>query len=209
MLGEKGNLSDLVLNAVRQHADSLRISLTRETVELQIGEPLTIEGTLRSSLTSHSGPIKIVLKDKVGQKLTETTTDSRGQFLLQLPEGLSTAGDSTLIIFPEVNAFEELESQELDSAYEELAVKVNMVPAGLLCRGLSKVHRGAPDMAQAWAVVSLEYNGRSIYSYESDAVKDGGINPAQAHSRVLSKLLKNLESEEVLFSNIKKALEEI
>src|SRR6056297_3000678 len=93
--GESGNLSDLVLNAIRQHADSLRISLARETVELQIGEPLAVEGTLRSSLTSHSGPIKIVLKDKAGQKLTETTTDSQGQFLLQLPEGFATAGDST------------------------------------------------------------------------------------------------------------------
>jgi len=254
LLGERGNLSDLVLNAIRQHADSLRISLDREVVELQIGEPLTLEGTLRSSLTSHSGPIKIVLKDKAGQKLAETTTGSRGQFLLQLPEGLSTAGDSTLLILSELDAFEELESQELDAAYEELAVKVKMVPVGLLVElknnqiersvesevralfsnknlpfefssqelpdgfnlkvdlfveDFPKYIEGAPDMAQAWAVVSLEYNGRSIYSYESDAVKDGGINPAQAHSRVLSKLLKNLQSEEALFSNINKALEEI
>jgi hypothetical protein len=254
VLGERGNLSDLVLNAVQQHSDSLHISLDRELVELQIGEALTIKGTLRSSFTSQSGPIKIVLKDKAGRKLTDTTTDSRGDFLLQLPEGLSVAGDTTLLILPEVDAFKGLGSRELDSAYEELAVKVNLVPAGFLVElknrqversvesevralfsnknlpfefspqelsgGLNlkvdlfvedfpKYLDGAPDMAQAWAVVNLEYNGRSIYSYESAAVKDGGINPAQAHSRVLSKLLKNLQSEEALFSNIKTALEEI
>ncbi|MCF7948273.1 MAG: LPP20 family lipoprotein [Spirochaetia bacterium] len=254
LLGERGNLSDIVLNAIRQHADSLRISLVRDTVELQIGEPLAVEGTLRSGLTSQSGPIKIVLKDKAGQKLAETTTDSRGQFLLQLPEGLSAPGDSTLLIRPEVDAFKALESQKLNSAYEELAVKVNMVPAGLLVElknseversvesevkalflnkdlpfefspqelpggfnlkvdlfveDFPKYIEGAPDMAQAWAVVSLEYKGRSIYSYESAAVKDGGINPTQAHSRVLSKLLKNLKSDEALFSNIKTAQEEI
>lgn len=254
LLGESGNLSDLVLNVIRQHADSLRISLDHEVVELQIGEPLTLEGTLHSSLTSQSGPIKIVLKDKAGRRLTETTTDSRGQFLLQLPEGISTAGDSTLLIFPEVGAFKAFGRQELDSAYEELAVKVNLLPAGFLVElknsqversiesevralfsdkelpfefspqklpggfnimvdifveDFPKYIEGAPDMAQAWAVVSLEYNGGSIYSYESAAVKDGGINPSQAHSRVLSKLLKNLQSEEALFSNIKKALKEI
>jgi len=252
--GESGNLSDLVLNAIRQHADSLRISLARETVELQIGEPLAIEGTLRSGLTSQSGPIKIVLKDKAGLKLSETTTDSRGQFLLQLPEGLATPGDTTLLIFPEVDAFKVLENQKLNSAYEELAIKVKMVPAGFLVdlknsqversvesevralflnknlpfeftpqelpdgfnlrvdlfvEDFPKYIEGAPDMAQAWSVVTLEYKGRTIYSYESAAVKDGGINPAQAHSRVLSKLLKNLQSEKALFSNIRTALEEI
>ena len=252
--GESGNLSDLVLNAIRQHADSLRISLAREIVELQIGEPLAVEGTLRSSLTSQSGPIKIVLKDKTGLKLSETTTDARGKFLLQLPEGLSTPGDTTLLIFPEVEAFKALKNQKLNAAIEELAVKVNMVPAGFLVdlknsqversvesevralflnkdlpfefspqelpggfnlkvdlfvEDFPKYIEGAPDMAQAWAVVSLEYKGRSIYSYESAKVKDGGINPTQAHSRVLSKLLKNLQSEETLFSNIKTALEEI
>src|SRR6056297_1615261 len=43
LLGEKGNFSDLILNALRQNTDSLRISLARETVELQIGEPLAVE----------------------------------------------------------------------------------------------------------------------------------------------------------------------
>jgi hypothetical protein len=79
----------------------------------------------------------------------------------------------------------------------------------LFVEDFPKYIEGAPDMAQAWAVVNLEYNGRSIYSYESAALKDGGFNPAHAHSRVLSKLLKNLQSEEALFSNIKTALEEI
>jgi len=64
-------------------------------------------------------------------------------------------------------------------------------------------------MAQAWAVVSLEYDGNSIYSYESSAVKDGGLTPAQAHSRVLTKLLKQLKAESELYLKIREALEDV
>ncbi len=76
----------------------------------------------------------------------------------------------------------------------------------LLVEDFPKYLEEAPDMAKAWAVISLEHEGSSIYSYESEFVKDGGLNPIQAHSRVLSKLLTKLRTEDELYENLRSAL---
>jgi len=69
-----------------------------------------------------------------------------------------------------------------------------------------RVMENAPLMAQAWAVVSLEQNGTVLYSYESETVKDGGIDQNQSHSRVLTKLLQSLRVDEELFEGLSTVL---
>lgn len=71
-----------------------------------------------------------------------------------------------------------------------------------------RVMENAPLMARAWAVVSLLKDGKALYSYESESVKDGGIDLNQSHSRVLNKLIGALREDRLLFENLKTALEE-
>lgn len=254
LAGESGNLSDLVLNSIQTHSESLRVRLDRSELGVQIGELFTIAGTLQSNLTSTTGAVPVQLKTDSGSVLASGKTDERGNFLLQLPEGLSEVGERKLFVSAELDTLQQLEDRELHTAYEEMVVLVRLINAGLIVEVKnSQVERSvesevralfsdsdlpfefspqevsggynlrvdlfvedypkyledAPDMAKAWAVVSLEYDGRTIYSYESDFVKDGGITPVQAHSRVLSKLLRQLRTEANLFNNLKTALEEI
>ena len=71
-----------------------------------------------------------------------------------------------------------------------------------------RVIENAPLMTKSWAVISLEKAGKSLYSYESQSVKDGGITLEQAHSRVLNKLLQEIRKDSHLFINLKSALDE-
>jgi len=71
-----------------------------------------------------------------------------------------------------------------------------------------RVIENAPFMSRSWAVASLEKNGVSLYSYECQAVKDGGISIEQAHSRVLDKLLGEMQKDTGLFEKLKAALNE-
>ncbi len=252
--GQSGNLSDLVLNSIQTHSDSLRLSLVQREIGTQVGQPFSLSGTLRSNLTENTGAVPVFLKTDSGSVLAESKTDEKGNFMIQVPEGFSEVGERKLLVSAELDTLQQLEERELHTAYQELVVNVRLINAGLIVEVRnSQVERSvesevralfsdrqlpfefspqeipggynlkvdlfvedypkyiedAPDMAKAWAVVSLEYDGRTVYSYESDFVKDGGITPDQAHSRVLSKLLKQLRSETGLFDNLKTALEEI
>ncbi len=69
-----------------------------------------------------------------------------------------------------------------------------------------KVMDGAPDMAQVSAVISLIKKGKTVYSYESRPVKDGGLTPAQAHKRAADKLMKVLSNDDVYVQEILKAM---
>jgi len=71
-----------------------------------------------------------------------------------------------------------------------------------------RVIENAPLMSKAWAVVSLEKSGKSFYSHESQAVKDGGITLEQAHSRVLNKLLLQMRQDSRMFDKLRSALDE-
>jgi hypothetical protein len=251
--GESGNLSDLVLNSIQTHSDSLRMRLDQNEIKVQMGELFTLSGSLNSNLTKNTGTVPVLFTSESGLLLAESKTDERGTFTIQLPEGLSEVGEQKLLVSAELDTLRGLDDRELHTAYAELVVEVRLINAGLIVevknsaversvesevRALfserqlpfefspqeipggynltvdlfvedyPKYIEDAPDMAKAWAVVSLEREGRSVYSYESDFVKDGGITPAQAHSRVLSKLLKQLRSEAQLFENIKTALKE-
>ncbi len=71
-----------------------------------------------------------------------------------------------------------------------------------------RVIENAPLMARVWAVVSLEKGGKSFYSHESQAVKDGGITLEQAHSRALNKLLLQMRQDNRMFDKLRSALDE-
>jgi hypothetical protein len=61
-------------------------------------------------------------------------------------------------------------------------------------------------MAQASAVISLIKRGKTIYSYESDQFKDGGLTPEQAHQRAFGKLIEGLETNPEYVKGIVEAL---
>lgn len=252
--GESGNLSDLVLNSIQTHSDSLQMRLEQNEIEVQIGELFAVAGSLSSNLTRTTGTVPVSLTTESGTLLAEGKTDEKGVFTIQLPEGFSEVGQRKLLISANLETLQGLEDRELHTAYAELVVEVRLINAGLIVdvknsavertvesevRALFSESRlpfefspqeipggynlkvdlfvedypkyleDAPAMAKAWAVVSLERDGRSIYSYESDFVKDGGITTSQAHSRVLSKLLKQLRTDAQLFENLRTALKEI
>ncbi|MGC9313804.1 MAG: hypothetical protein ACP5IA_14045, partial [Sediminispirochaetaceae bacterium] len=71
-----------------------------------------------------------------------------------------------------------------------------------------RVIENAPLMSRAWAVVSLEKGGKSLYSHESQAVKDGGITLEQAHSRALNKLMLQMRQDDRMFDKLRSALDE-
>ena len=85
----------------------------------------------------------------------------------------------------------------VDSPYIKFDIRISDFP---------KYLEGAPDMAQASAVISLIKRGKTIYSYESDQFKDGGLTPEQAHDRAFGKLIKGLESDSEYVEGIVKAL---
>ena len=69
-----------------------------------------------------------------------------------------------------------------------------------------KTMENAPDMAQVTAVISLIKKGKSMYSFESAPVKDGGLNPDQAHKRAVDKLMKKLSGDSEYVEGILSAL---
>ena len=85
----------------------------------------------------------------------------------------------------------------VDSPYIKFDIRISDFP---------KYLEGAPDMAQASAVISLVKKGKTIYSYESDQFKDGGLTPEQAHDRAFAKLVEALESNSEYVEGIVKAL---
>lgn len=257
--GESGNLSDLVLNSIQKHIDSLDMVVKENEFDVQVGEVFSVDGQLISTLTGSIGSVPVVLQTEKGNILAESKTDPQGNFRVQLPSGLIIPGESKLLVraqmdfIRELDVIKEIEVQKLNTLYAELLARVGLINAGLVVdiknadvgrsvesevralfsdkelpfefspeqvpggynlkvdlfvEDFPKYMEDAPDMAQAWAVVSLEYEGNSIYSYESSAVKDGGLTPAQAHSRVLTKLLGLLKAENELYLKIREALED-
>ncbi|MEA1911035.1 MAG: hypothetical protein U9N32_05060, partial [Spirochaetota bacterium] len=85
----------------------------------------------------------------------------------------------------------------VDSPYIKFDIRVSDFP---------KYLEDAPDMAQASAVISLIKRGKTVYSYESDQFKDGGLTPEQAHDRAFGKLIKGLELTEEYVKGIVEAL---
>jgi len=85
----------------------------------------------------------------------------------------------------------------IDSPYIKFDIRISDFPTYL---------EGAPDMAQANAVISLVRRGKTVYSFESDQFKDGGLTPEQAHDRAFAKLIKGLESNTEYVKGIVEAL---
>ncbi|MFO7850515.1 MAG: LPP20 family lipoprotein [Spirochaetia bacterium] len=86
---------------------------------------------------------------------------------------------------------------------EELPLIIRFV---IRIEDFPKVMENAPDMAQARAVVAFEREGKTIYSHETETIKDGGLNPGQAHQRVSDKLFAALSENRNLFTQLEQAV---
>jgi predicted small secreted protein len=69
-----------------------------------------------------------------------------------------------------------------------------------------KYLENAPEMASALMRFTLIRDGQRLFSYESSASKEGGLTVRQAHERAAAALLRELRSDEKLFTGLEKAL---
>ncbi|MCK5154297.1 MAG: LPP20 family lipoprotein [Spirochaetales bacterium] len=136
----------------------------------------------------------MILPEKV--IIVDVQTVSIG-FELVTPEGIDLYGaDGTVkSLFSSRNLPFKIGS--VDSPYIKFDIRISDFP---------KYLEGAPDMAHASAVISLVKKGKTIYSYESDQFKDGGLTPEQAHDRAFGKLIKGLETNTEFVKGIVEAL---
>lgn len=137
---------------------------------------------------------KMILPEKV--IIVDVQTVSIG-FELITPDGIDLYGANGTVksLFSSRNLPFKIGS--VDSPYIKFDIRISDFP---------KYLEGAPDMAQASAVISLVKRGKTIYSYESDQFKDGGLTPEQAHDRAFGKLIEGLGTNTEYVKGIVEAL---
>lgn len=137
---------------------------------------------------------KMILPEKV--IIVDVQTISIGLELVS-PEGIDLYGASGTVksLFSSRNL--PFKIGQVESPYIKFDIRISDFP---------KYLEGAPDMAQASAVISLIRRGKSIYSYESDQFKDGGLTPEQAHDRAFGKLIEGLKTNSEYVKGIVEAL---
>lgn len=250
--GQKGNISDTVISLLNSHVADLRIALERSSVSLEIGEALSLNGRVYTSLSGKPGMMELLVTDSEGKEILSTQCGEDGDFSIQVPEGFRAAGEQRLFVQPRID---EAAARLLFNppAKTEVVLRVEKITAGFIVEvensqvgrtvekevraifsdrdlpfefvdrentggynlqvsifveDYPRVMENAPLMARAWAVVSLLKNGKALYSYESQPVKDGGIDLNQSHSRVLSTLMTALRQDDILFQRLTDALGE-
>jgi DNA-binding transcriptional ArsR family regulator len=62
------------------------------------------------------------------------------------------------------------------------------------------------EISQARLIIQVEFQGRILYSYQSPAMKDGGLTISQAHERTIKKLFRKLEDEQEYLPGLIEAL---
>ncbi len=133
-----------------------------------------------TALKTIVSPVKNILVD---------VQQIRAGLAIETPTGITVPGLDGMVrsLFSAGNLPFKLSADSSDTTFViRFSLKVTDFP---------KLMQDAPDMAQALAVVSVERDGRSLYSYESPAVKDGGINANQAHERAVKKLFDELKKQ--------------
>ncbi len=88
-----------------------------------------------------------------------------------------------------------------ESAKAEYAVRMK-----LIVEDFPKYKENSLEISQARIVIQLEKAGEVIYSWESSAMKDGGLTLTQSHERTIKKLFEKIRSEKKYLNGLIEAL---
>lgn len=159
--------------------------------ELKAALDLTEMGIEQKELTTIIPPEKNILLD---------VQQIRTGLLIETPTGITVPGLEGMVraLFSSGNLPFKLSADNRDTSF--------VIRFSLKLTDFPKIMQDAPEMAQASAIVSVERDGRSLYSYESPPVKDGGIHADQAHERAVKKLLDQLKGQKEMMDGISSVL---
>ncbi len=87
------------------------------------------------------------------------------------------------------------------SSATEYSVKLK-----LIVEDFPKFKENSLEISQARVTLQLEKNGEVIYSWESSAMKDGGLTLAQSHERTIKKLFEKIKNEKKYLAGLIEAL---
>ncbi len=248
-IGESGSFIDIIGNILKQHLDSIYISVKPEGIEVETGESAAFSIAMSSNISSRIGNMPFSFVSESGKTIISSMTDQDGAFeseiksseLLMgqnhltltidrekigfddslkqmiLPEKVVIVDVQTVSIGLEVTVPEGIEIYGIDGTVKSLFSSRNLpfkigfvdspyIKFDVRVSDFPKYLEGAPDMAKASAVISLVRRGKTIYSYETDQFKDGGLTPEQAHDRAVAKLIEGLETEDEYVKGIVEAL---
>ena len=248
-MGESGSLIDIIGNMLKQHLDSIYLSVKPESIEVETGQPAAFFITMSSNISSRIGNMPFSFVSKSGANILSSLTDQNGTFeselkstelmmgqnyitltidrdkigfddsleYMILPEKVFIVDIQTVSIGLEVTTPNGIDLYGANGTVKSLFSSRNLpfkigtvdtpyIKFDIRISDFPKYLEGAPDMAQASAVISLVKRGKTVYSYESDQFKDGGLTPEQAHDRAFGKLIEGLETNAEYVKGIVEAL---
>jgi hypothetical protein len=249
ILGESGSFIDLIDSILKQHLDSIYLSINPENLEVETGQGAAFNISVASNKSSRIGNMPLAFISEDGKRIINALSNMDGSFeseikssdlamgknyitlvlegeaigineslrFLSLPEKAVLVDVQTVSIGLEVISPEEVVLYGMDGTVKSLfsmrnlpfkigSVETPLIQFDIRVSDFPKYLENAPDMAQASAVISLIRRGKTIYSYESEQFKDGGLTPEQAHDRAFAKLIEGLESNEEYVRGIVNAL---
>ncbi|MDA3937850.1 MAG: LPP20 family lipoprotein, partial [Spirochaetia bacterium] len=236
-LSEAGSLIDIVDNILKQHLDSIYLSVKPENIEVESGQSAAFAILMNSNISSRIGNMPFSFVSESDSNIISSLTDQNGTFSSEIKSAELMMGQNhiTLTIDRDKIGFDDslakmiLPEKVIIVDVQTVSIGLELVtPDGIDLYGANgtvkslfssrnlpfkigavdspyirfdirisdfpKYLEGAPDMAQASAVISLVKRGKTVFSYESDQFKDGGLTPEQAHDRAFEKLIKGLET---------------
>ncbi len=248
-MGESGSLIDIIGNVLKQHLDSIYLSIKPENSEVEIGQSASFSIKMNSNISSRIGNMPFSFVSENGTNIISSLTDQNGTFNSEIKSDKFKMGQNHItftidrdkigfdvsldeMILPEKIIIVDIQTVSiglnilspagmdiygLDGTVKSLFSSRNLpfkigsvdspyIQFDLRISDFPKYLEGAPDMAQASAVISLVRRGKTIFSYESDQFKDGGLTPEQAHDRAVGKLIKGLEANSEYVKGIVEAL---
>ena len=248
-LGEAGSLIDIIDNILKQHLDSIYLSIKPESIEVETGQSAAFAISIVSNISSRIGNMPFAFISENKGSIISSMTDQNGSFSSEIKSSELLMGQNhiTFTIDRERIGFDDslkamiLPEKVIIIDVQTISIGLELVtPDGINLYGASgtvkslfssrnlpfkigsvdspfikfdirisdfpKYLEGAPDMAQASAVISLVRRGKTIYSFESNQFKDGGLTPEQAHDRAFGKLIKGLETNSEYVKGIVEAL---
>jgi hypothetical protein len=248
-LSESGSLIDIVDNILKQHLDSIYLSVKPENIEVESGQSAAFAIVMNSNISSRIGNMPFSFVSESDSNIISSLTDQNGTFSSEIKSAELMMGQNhiTLTIDRDKIGFDDslakmiLPEKVIIVDVQTVSIGLELVtPDGIDLYGANgtvkslfssrnlpfkigavdspyirfdirisdfpKYLEGAPDMAQASAVISLVKRGKTVFSYESDQFKDGGLTPEQAHDRAFEKLIKGLETNSDYVKGIVEAL---